>query len=150
MFLELGIATGMVLLTVLMHGGGLLLLGRIMELHDRRSGQMRLSPVSTQGALVAAGLAIGLLTLHGVEIWSYALLFRGIGAIDTLRDAVYFSTVSYGAIGYSDDLMAEHWRLLGAIEGVNGALLLGWSVAFFVTVMTRFVMGRGHHTSGSP
>jgi Amt family ammonium transporter len=48
------------------------------------------------------------------------------------------------AIGYDDSLMAPQWRLLGAIEGVAGAILLGWSVAFFVSVMTPFTARRKH------
>lgn len=32
---------------------------------------------------------------------------------------------------------AHRWRLVSAIEGVNGILLLGWSTAFFVTVVAR-------------
>jgi len=29
--------------------------------------------------------------------------------------------------------------MLGAIEGINGGILLGWTVAFFVTVMGRLL-----------
>ncbi len=29
------------------------------------------------------------------------------------------------------------WRILGAIEGVNGVILLGWSTAFFVSVVSQ-------------
>jgi hypothetical protein len=52
-------------------------------------------------------------------------------------EAVYFSTITYGAIGYSDAAMAEQWRLVSAIEGINGIILLGWSTAFFITVLAR-------------
>ena len=78
---------------------------------------------------------LGLFTLHGSEIWLYAFLYLGIGAVDGLREAVYFSTITYGAIGYSDAAMAERWRLVSAIEGINGIILLGWSTAFFITVL---------------
>ena len=87
---------------------------------------------------------VGLLILHGIEIWLYAVLFRGIGAIETLRDAVYFSTITYASIGFSDAAITQEWKLVGAIEGINGTLLLGWSVAFFVTLMTRFMPARHH------
>jgi len=46
--------------------------------------------------------------------------------------------IAYASIGFSDAVMAPDWKLLGAMEGINGALLLGWSVAFFVSVMTPF------------
>jgi hypothetical protein len=38
--------------------------------------------------------------------------------------------------------MAQGWRLVSAIEGMNGVLLLGWSTAFFVTVVARLGGGR--------
>lgn len=54
-----------------------------------------------------------------------------------LRNAVYFSTITYGAIGYDDVAMAEPWRLVSAIEGINGIVLIGWSTAFFVRLVGR-------------
>lgn len=134
----------MVLVTVILHGAGLLALGRLLEMRDRSREHARISPVSIDGAVVAVMATVGLLVLHGVEIWLYAALYRGIGAIETLRDAVYFSTVTYASIGFSDTMVAPEWKLLGAIEGINGALLLGWSIAFFVTLMTRFMPARHH------
>lgn len=145
MLVELAISTAMVLLTVILHGGGLLALGRLMEMREQSTGQTRISPLSIEGAIVAVLAALGLLVLHGVEIWLYAFLYREIGAVETLRDAIYFSTIAYASIGFSDAAMAPHWKLLGALEGINGALLLGWSVAFFVTLMTRFLPARHHH-----
>lgn len=145
MFAELAVATVMVLLTVVIHGAGLLALGHLMEWMERARGKSRISPVSGEGAVVAVLSALGLLVLHGIEIWLYALVYRVIGAIETVRNAVYFSTIAYASIGFSDAAMAPEWKLLGALEGINGALLLGWSVAFFVTLMTRFLPARHHN-----
>lgn len=145
MFAELAVATVMVLLTVVIHGAGLLALGHLMEWMERARGKSRISPVSGEGAVVAVLSALGLLVLHGIEIWLYALVYRVIGAIETVRNAVYFSTIAYASIGFSDAAMAPEWKLLGALEGINGALLLGWSVAFFVTLMTRFLPARRHN-----
>ena len=142
MLVELALSTVMVLVTVILHGGGLLALGRVLEMRDRSKDRARVSPVSIEGAVVAVLATLGLLVLHGIEIWLYAALYRGIGAIETVRDAVYFSTITYASIGFSDAVITPEWKLLGAIEGINGALLLGWSVAFFVTLMTRFMPAR--------
>lgn len=139
MALELAIATVMVLLTVGIHGVGILGMARVLSGLDARRGQYRISPVSWEGATMAGAVALGLLSLHGVEIWLYAYVFMMLDAITSLRDSVYFSTISYATIGYTDAPILEEWRLLGAIEGVNGTLLMGWSVAFFVTVMTRIL-----------
>lgn len=149
MLLELFVATVMVLLTVMIHGGGLLLLGRLLAMRERAAGHTRIAPLSVEGAVVATIAALGLLVLHGIEIWLYALFYRMIGAVDALRDAVYFSTITFASIGFSDASVKESWRLLGALEGINGALLIGWSVASFVTLMTRFTpsSARDHDTT---
>jgi len=134
---ELATSTVMVLLTVLMHGAGLLLLSRLLRLESREELAERIRPLSPRGIAVTIGVILGLFALHGLEIWSYALLYEAIGAVEGLREAVYFSTITYGAIGYDDAAMADNWRLVSAIEGINGIILIGWSTAFFVTVIGR-------------
>ena len=119
-------ATAMVTLTVLIHGVGLLALSRVLKIEAREEAAERIDPLSPRGAGVTIGIVLGLFFLHHL-----------LGAVDGLRNAVYFSTITYGAIGYSDDAMAEAWRLVAAIEGINGIVLIGWSTAFFVTLAGR-------------
>ena len=144
MFNELALSTVLVLLAVGIHGFGLLSLGRGLEYYERRAGRPYVEGPLWRHALLTIAVVLGLFVIHGTEIWMYAGVFRLVGAVPELREAVYFSSISYGSIGYSDVLMAPQWRLLGAIEGVAGAILLGWSVAFFVSVMTPFTARRKH------
>lgn len=51
--------------------------------------------------------------------------------------ALYFSTVTYASIGYGDVLSPTRWRILDAIEGATGIIMLGWSTAFLVSLLTR-------------
>jgi len=143
MMLELTVATAMVLLTVGTHAIGLLCLGRVLAALEARESPapaaVRLNPLSTRGALYTVTLVLGLFVIHGLEIWSYAALFYLLEAVPDLREAVYFSSISYGSIGYGDASIDPEWKLLGAIEGINGAILMGWTVAFFVTVMGRLL-----------
>ncbi len=134
---ELALATAMVLLTVVIHAVGLYGVGRLLRLEEREEAAEHIHPLSARGFAVTLFAILALIGLHGVEIWLYAFLYEGIGAIDGLREAVYFSTITYGAIGYDDSAMAEPWRLVSAIEGINGIVLIGWSTAFFVTVVAR-------------
>ena len=93
--------------------------------------------MSRRGLTVTLAVTLGLFAPHGIDIWSYAFLYLAIGSVEGLREAVYFSTITYGAIGYSDAAIAERWRLVSAIEGINGIILIGWSTAFFVTLIAR-------------
>ena len=144
MFNELALSTVLALVAVSIHGFGLLALGRGLELYEIRAGRSYVEGPRWQHALLTIAVVLGLFVLHGVEIWMYAVVYNLIGAVPDLREAVYFSSISYGSIGYDDSLMAPEWRLLGAIEGVAGAILLGWSIAFFVSVMTPFTARRKH------
>jgi len=40
-------------------------------------------------------------------------------------------------LGAGNLALPEAWRLVGAIESANGIILLGWSTAFFVSVINR-------------
>ena len=137
MIAELAIATLMVFLTVAIHAAGIYGLSRLLRLEEREEAEEHVHPLSPRGIAATIIVILGLIVLHGIEIWTYAFLYLGIGSVDGLREAVYFSTITYGAIGYSDAAMAERWRLVSAIEGINGVILIGWSTAFFVTLIAR-------------
>jgi len=63
------------------------------------------------------------------EVWAWALLYVGLGAIETLETAVYFSTVTFTTLGFGDITLDEDWRLLSSFEAANGLLMFGWSTA---------------------
>lgn len=122
---------------MLIHGTGLFALTRLLRLEVAEEAVAHIHPLSPRGIAATVAVVLGLFFLHGVEIWLYAFLYDAIGAVRGLREAVYFSTTTYGAIGYSDAAMAKDWRLVSAIEGINGIILIGWSTAFFVTLVAR-------------
>jgi Ion channel len=135
MISQLLLATLMVLITVLMHGAGIAGLARILRF-DPSSTEAH-HHFSSRHAFLILCIVLALFTLHGIEIWLYGGLYLLLSAVADLETAVYFSTITYAGIGFDDNEMARRWRLVSAIEGVNGILLLGWSTAFFVTVVAR-------------
>lgn len=82
-------------------------------------------------------VVLGLFLIHTVQIWVYALAFFWLGTFDSFEAALYYSTSSFTTVGYGDVLLDERWRILGAIESANGFLLLGWSTAFLISVVSR-------------
>lgn len=132
--IQLVIATGMVALTVLVHLIGLSVLIGIMRKHGHRFSHDKAR--FGQAALVV-GVVLGLIGLHTVEIWSYAVLFRLGHAVGSFEDALLFATSSYVTSGAPEISVGRAWRLIGAIEGANGIILLGWSTAFFVSIIAR-------------
>jgi hypothetical protein len=130
----LALSTFMVGLTVTIHFAGLLVLLFVL----RRTGHRFHAHESWwgQGAAILF-VVLGLVAVHALEIWVYALVFLAIGALPGLEAALYFSTTSFTTIGYGDIVLEPRWRLFGAIEGANGLLLFGWSTAFLVSVTSR-------------
>lgn len=137
LLLQLLISTAMVLITVAFHGLGLALLARGVAGERHEEKVHHVAPLSLRGAAFTLVTVLSLFVLHGLEIWSYAVLYRVIDAFAQFEEGLYFSTISYAAIGYGDASLPPQWRLLGAIEGINGVILLGWSTAFFVNLLMR-------------
>lgn len=137
MFIQLAVSTMMVIATAAIHGFGLALLTKVLRTEERSEESLHIPPFSLHALWFTLLIVIALFALHGLEIWLYAALYRILDAVSDLETAVYFSTISYAAIGYGDSHIATQWRLLGAIEGINGVVMLGWSTAFFVTMIAR-------------
>lgn len=132
MLKQLLLATLMVVVTVSVHLIGLAMLMRLLRSHTRLFRQLRIMPLTL---LLAA--TIGIFAIHTVEIWLFAALYLRLHAFSHFEEALYFSTVSYTSIGYGDVLMPHAWRILGAIEGAAGIIMLGWSTAFLVSLLTQ-------------
>ena len=128
----------MVVLCVALHGAGLFGLSRWMRSEASTERFRHMDPLSPRGALFTLGVVVAIIVLHGVEIWLYAFAYIGIGAVPGgLEEALYFSTISYSTVGYSDAQILPEWRLVGAFESILGVILLGWSTAFFLRTLSR-------------
>lgn len=132
---QLALATLMVFVTVLIHGVGVTTLARLLRFDP--TAEEHHHHFTPHVAMLVLAIVLALVTLHGIEIWLNAGLYLYLDAVADLETAVYFSTITYAAIGFGDSEMARQWRLVSAIEGVNGVLLLGWAMAFFVSVVAR-------------
>ena len=137
LFLQFAVATAMLVGCVVFHGFGLALLNRALRTEASVERMRHIEPLSPRGAMFTLGIVLALIVLHGMEIWTLALLYLGVDAIRTLEEAIYFSTISYSTVGYSDTHIAKDWRLLGAFESILGMILLGWSTAFFFRMLGR-------------
>lgn len=122
----------MTLLTVMVHLLGLALLVRLLRVSQNPRWWRRTTPLY----LLLAG-TIGLLATHMVEIWLYAALYLILDPSFDLETSLYFSTVTYASVGYGDVLLPSYWRIVGAIEGATGILMLGWSTAFLVSLLAQ-------------
>jgi len=129
---ELTFATVMVLFIILVQLTGLAVLTRLLRSHSRLMRGVKLMPFT-----LLLGASVGLIAIHTIEIWLYAGVYLGLGALRTFEEALYFSTVTYASVGYGDMLLPHDWRIFGAIEGPVGIMMLGWSTAYLVSLLTQ-------------
>jgi hypothetical protein len=134
LFENLAIASAMVAVTVGLHFIGLATL--IAILRAEFATRWREGSAYRRAAIILFTV-FGLALLHSLEIWVYAILFVGLGEFQDLETALYFSTASFSTIGYGDIVIDHRHRLVAAIEGANGFLLIGWSTAFLVSVTAK-------------
>ena len=134
MLSSLIVATALVTLTVVIHMVGLV---GLMGFLQARSPRIRPFKSSLRQGLFIVLIVMGLVLIHFIEIMVYAGAYLVLDVFETLEAALYYSTSAFTTVGFGDVAIDNGWRLLGALEGLNGFLLIGWSTAFMVSVIGR-------------
>ena len=83
--------------------------------------------------VVISGVMLLLLIGNLGQIGVWAILFMFLGEFENFADAFYHSAVNFGSLGYGDIVMSIEYRLLGALEAINGVLMVGVSTAALIT-----------------
>lgn len=133
LLLNLGLGTLVIATTVVIHTFGLMAVTRLMSwmvAHFRMHGHR-----SRVVAMIT--IVIGLFGILTLEVWLWAGVYLAIGALNDLETALYFSTVTFSTVGFGDVVVTRDWRLLSALQGANGFLLIGWSTAYLIAASTR-------------
>ena len=125
----------MVVMT-LVHALGVLGIARGLRLDRRREPSGRLRPATVA---ILGTVALLLFGLHMAEIALFAAFYLAIGAFSGIEEALFVSASSYATLAQPEQGFPLEWRLVGAIEGLIGFLMIGWSTAFFVTDMNKLL-----------
>ncbi len=81
-------------------------------------------------------MALFLFALHLLEIAIFAAFYLLVGAIGSVEAALFASASAYTTLGLAETTVV-HWRIVGALEGLTGFLMIGWSVAVFMAEMEK-------------
>lgn len=98
----------------------------------------------TAGALSLFGIIMIVMLGNFAQIVVWGALFLLLGEFETLRDAIYHSGVNFATLGYGDVVMSAQWKMLGPLEAVNGALMIGLSGACMLAVLQHNIQKRIH------
>ncbi|MEP9388440.1 potassium channel family protein [Mesorhizobium sp. KR9-304] len=135
MIANLVVGTIIIAITVVIHTFGLMAVTRGMGLlTDRLRLQGRRSHIV---AMLAA--VIGVFAVLTIEVWLWASCYYAMGGVvvGDFETTLYFSTATFATVGYGDIVASGEWRLLTALEGLSGFLLIGWSTAYLVAAGIR-------------
>jgi hypothetical protein len=74
--------------------------------------------------------ALAAAALHGLEATAWAILYVRVGAMSDLSTSILYSLSAITSYGHSEVFLEDRWKLLGAIEAMNGLILFGLTTAF--------------------
>jgi hypothetical protein len=94
------------------------------------------NPSLWSSLIVINGVMLLLLIGNLGQIAIWALMFQLLGEFEEFATAFYHSAVNFGSLGYGDIVMSDEHRLLGAIEAINGVLMIGVSTAALMTTFS--------------
>jgi hypothetical protein len=115
----------------------------LIDMLLRRSQARRVKPRSLMNFLwVTLLVSNAILLLHIAEATAWAWLYVKLEAIDDFPSAILFSMNAITSYGHNDSQLADKWKLLGAIESMNGVMIFGLSTAFFFAALMQM---RGRH-----
>ena len=87
---------------------------------------------------LAMSMTIVLATLlHGIEAVVWAAAYRLLGALPDNRSAMLYSLDALTSYGHANIFLADHWRLMGALEALNGMMLFGLTTAFLFALIQQ-------------
>lgn len=133
---QLAASAGLVCLMALVHAIGVVGITKSFGLQENA---LRAHRVDVSALTLLVGVALSLFALHMFEITLFALFFLAVGAIGHIETALYFSASAYATLGQPDVEFPNQWRLVGAVEGLVGFLLIGWSTGVFIADMNKLL-----------
>jgi hypothetical protein len=122
----------LIVVSVLLHGIGMYLVQRRFARAWPHPHESTLRRQWVLGSLLAMMLAT-----HLVEIAMWAAALDAIGAVPGFREAFYYASVTYTALGYEEGLLARQWRLLAPNMTISGLFAFGWTTGVLVSLVQK-------------
>ena len=135
----------LIVLTVVIHVIGL---GLINQRVDRVTGGTIVRRHPTSAFALVMGVTTLLATMmHGIEAGIWAGAYRLLDAMRDNKAAILYSLNAMTSYGHENLALEGHWKLMGAIEALNGWLLFALTTAFLFGMIekVRSSLGSGRH-----
>jgi hypothetical protein len=122
----------LIVLNVMIHVTGLAFFS------EKLDGVMR-GGVGRSGRLPRIPFVMGTTTLlatmlHGIEAFIWAVAYRALDSLPDYKSAMLYSLGAMTSYGHANLFLKAQWQMMGALEALNGMLLLGLTTAFLFVI----------------
>jgi hypothetical protein len=137
----------LILLTIAIHTTGVVMMAfgletRIRVRIDKHKDDPRRAIPIVIGHIGAVALILA--ALHGLESLLWASAYRWLGALGSFTDASIYSLATMTTLDIPELMVPSQWRMISALEAVNGVLLFGISTAFIFAVIQAYWLMLSH------
>ena len=135
------VGTPLLVLTVVVHVIGLGLIRAAFHRGIERRSRLSRGQL-LHFALVMSVTVLLVTILHVLQAALWAVTYILSGAAPTAHLAMLYSISAMTTYGHAAVYLDPHWQMLGAMEALNGAILLGLSTAFLYAMIQQAWPGR--------
>jgi hypothetical protein len=131
----------LIVLTIAIHTTGVVMMAFGLEtrirvrVDEHKHDPRRAIPIAI-GHIGAVALILA--ALHGLESMLWASAYRWLGALGSFTDASVYSLATMTTLDIPELVVPSRWRMISALEAVNGVLLFGISTAFIFAVIQAY------------
>ena len=131
----------LIVLTIAIHTTGVVMMAfgletRIRVRVDKHKDDPRRAIPIVIGHIGAVALILA--ALHGLESLLWASAYWWLGALGSFTDASVYSLATMTTFEVPGLVLPSRWRMISALEAVNGVLLFGISTAFIFAVIQAY------------
>jgi hypothetical protein len=137
--LQLLCGLGLLVLIFGIHGAGIVGVTKLLKLDPHK---LRAHRVDFAAFGLMLTIALSLFALHLIEVLVFAFFYIAVDAVNGFEEALYVSINAFTTLGNPAGHFPRDWRIVAALEGLVGFLLIGWSTAIFVTDVNRLLRER--------
>ena len=145
------VGLSLIVLTIAIHTTGVVMMAYGLEsripvrVQEHLDDPRRTIPIAI-GHIGAVALILA--ALHGLESLLWASAYSWLGAIGAFTDASIYSLATMTTLDVPELALPSRFRMISALEAVNGVLLFGISTAFIFAVIQVYwltLSGRRMH-----
>ena len=97
------------------------------------------NPSFWSSSVLITGVMLLLVIGNMAQVGVWALLFVLLEEFQQFGEAFYHSAMNFATLGYGDVVMSAKHKLLGPLEAINGALMIGVSTAALISIFQQVI-----------